>query len=160
MPPKKDHHVAVLRIIAAFKLFKSALLFLLGLGVHKIIHQDAQEFVRKIIVHIHGDPNGHYFRLVLSKISNISPAKLKMLGIAAFSYSAMFFVEGVGLAMAARWAEWMAVFTTGFFIPLEIYETTREFHWLRLVVSVANVAIVVYLIREIRRHRPTRASEL
>jgi len=160
MPPRHEHHAAVIRLIAVFKLAKAVLLLLIGLGARNLVHRDVQAFAIEVIKHIHGDPNGHHFRMIVSKLANVSPARLKLLGVAAFSYSILYFIEGTGLLLAMRWAEWMAVITTSGFIPLELYEVHKEFHWVRFVVTLLNIAIVVYLVRELMRLRAIKTGSV
>jgi uncharacterized membrane protein (DUF2068 family) len=59
-----------------------------------------------------------------------------------------------------RWAEWMAVFTTSGFIPLEIYEVFKHPHLIRLTVTVVNIAMVVYLVRELIRLRAIKTGSM
>jgi uncharacterized membrane protein (DUF2068 family) len=158
MLPRHEHHAAVIRLIAVFKLFKAIMLLFLGLGALQMVHHDVQEFARTVIRHIHGDPYGDRFRALIGSLGNISDTKLKMLGIASFSYSAMYFIEGIGLLLTMRWAEWMAVFTTSGFIPLELYEVIEHPHLVRLTVMLLNIAMVVYLIRELIRVRAIKTG--
>jgi len=55
-------------------------------------------------------------------------------------------VEGVGLWMAKRWAEYLTVIATAVFIPYEIYELTKSVTVTKLVAFLINVAAVVYLV--------------
>jgi len=160
MPPRHEHHAAVIRLIAVFKLFKAIMLLLLGLGALHLVHRDVQEFARNVIRHIHGDPYGDRFRALIGSLANVSDNRLRVLGIASFSYSAMYFIEGVGLLFTMRWAEWMAVFTTSGFIPLEIYEVFKHPHLIRLTVTVVNIAMVVYLVRELIRLRAIKTGSM
>jgi uncharacterized membrane protein (DUF2068 family) len=59
-----------------------------------------------------------------------------------------------------QWAEWMAVFTTSGFIPLEVMEVIHHVHAVRIIVLLINVAVVVYLIRELMRRRALEPSHL
>jgi uncharacterized membrane protein (DUF2068 family) len=60
-------------------------------------------------------------------------------------------VEGVGLALGERWAEWLTVVATGLLIPIEIYEVLFHFSVLKLLVLIGNVLIVAYLVWLLRR---------
>ena len=76
------------------------------------------------------------------------------LGLAAFAYAGLFGVEGVGLWLGKRWAEFLTVIATGSFIPFETYEMVRKFNAVRITALVLNVAVVIYLIYRIRaNHR-------
>ena len=60
-------------------------------------------------------------------------------------------VEGIGLWFGRRWAEYLTVIATGLLIPLEIYELARKFTTPRVVALIVNVAIVIYLIVQLRQ---------
>ena len=55
--------------------------------------------------------------------------------------------EGTGLYLRKRWARWFTIGATSSLIPIEVYEIIREPHVVRVLVFLANVAIVVYLAR-------------
>ena len=55
--------------------------------------------------------------------------------------------EGVALYLRRHWARWFTIIVTGSLIPLEVYEIVREVHPVRILVLLANVGIVVYLVR-------------
>ena len=61
--------------------------------------------------------------------------------------------EGVGLAWGKRWAEYFTIIATSSFIPLEIYEIFRHTNVTKVVVLLINVAVVWYLVLELRRHK-------
>ena len=44
----------------------------------------------------------------------------------AFAYAIVFSVEGIGLLLGSRWAEWLTVVSTGLLIPFEIYEVFHK----------------------------------
>ena len=60
-------------------------------------------------------------------------------------------MEGVGLVLRKRWAEYFVIIVTAIFIPLEIYELVQRFTLIRCGLLLANAAIVWYLIRNLRR---------
>lgn len=57
----------------------------------------------------------------------------------------MFLVEGVGLLLVKRWAEWLTVIVTTSFIPLEIWKLVRHSSAPAIVTLALNVAIAAYL---------------
>ena len=83
-----------------------------------------------------------------------------------FLYSLFLLVGGTGLAFRAKWAVWLAIGESAFFIPIEIFELIRrhspegEAHahalfthpktGIAIVLSV-NVLIVWYLFQNRRR---------
>jgi len=57
--------------------------------------------------------------------------------------------DGHGRRRAQRkpWARWFTIIATSSLIPIEVYEIVRELHPIRVFVLLANVAIVIYLVR-------------
>ena len=140
-----------LALIAIFKLFKAVMLILIGLGALHLVHRDVGETARHIVSHFRGDPDNCHLHSLLAKLTNVSPRKLEVLGVGAFIYAALFITEGTGLLLGKRWAEWLTVVSTSMFIPLEIYEVVHHANWRRGMVFAINIAIVIYLIVQLRR---------
>jgi len=61
-------------------------------------------------------------------------------------YALLQLAEGIGLWSLKRWGEYVAAVGTSVFLPLEIYELTKEVTWLKVVAFVINLALVVYLV--------------
>jgi uncharacterized membrane protein (DUF2068 family) len=76
---------------------------------------------------------------------------LKALGIGAFLYAILFAVEGVGLWFEKQWAEYLTVIATGSLLPLELYELYRRSTYSRGLTLLLNLAVLIYLIRVVRR---------
>jgi len=68
------------------------------------------------------------------------------LGDAALAYAAVFIVEGVGLVMQKRWAEWLTVIVTASFMPIEGWEIAHRPDLPRIATIIANGLIVIYLL--------------
>jgi uncharacterized membrane protein (DUF2068 family) len=76
----------------------------------------------------------------------LSAGTALLLAIGATGYAAIAVVEGIGLWLAARWGEYLAMIATSLGLPLEIYDLTRKVTALALVVLAVNLALVLYLI--------------
>jgi uncharacterized membrane protein (DUF2068 family) len=61
-------------------------------------------------------------------------------------YALLQLAEGIGLWSLKRWGEYVAAVGTSVFLPLEVYELTKEVTWLKVVAFVINIALVVYLV--------------
>jgi uncharacterized membrane protein (DUF2068 family) len=55
-------------------------------------------------------------------------------------------VEMAGPWFGKRWSEYLTFVATTAFVPLEVYELTTSFGWLKLVTFIMNVAVVIYLL--------------
>jgi uncharacterized membrane protein (DUF2068 family) len=71
--------------------------------------------------------------------------------VGTFFYALLHLVEGTGLVLRRRWAEYLTVVATGSLLPLEFYEIARKFSVLRVGVLAINLAIVAYVIARLRR---------
>ena len=62
------------------------------------------------------------------------------------AYALLQLAEGIGLWSLKRWGEYVAAVGTSVFLPLEIYELTKEVTWLKVAALVINLGLVVYLV--------------
>jgi uncharacterized membrane protein (DUF2068 family) len=67
-----------------------------------------------------------------------------------FAYSALFLVEGTGLFLQKRWAEYFTIISTSSLIPFEIYELVKNPSLLKCGALVINVAIASFLFVKVR----------
>lgn len=146
----KSSRDTLIRLIAVFKLVKVVLLIATGVGILKLIHKDIAGELDHWIAMLGLDPGSRYVSQGIQKVTSLSPAKIKELGLASFLYAALFLTEGIGLWLLQHWAEWLTVIITGSLVPLEIYEIVRHTTAMKMLVLAINVAIVVYLLLRIR----------
>jgi uncharacterized membrane protein (DUF2068 family) len=146
-------------LVAAFKLFHAVLLTALALGVHHLLRKDIAETVRHWAMALRADPHDRIVEAFIGRVSGLSHKRMEAISLALFLYAAMFLVEGVGLLLRKRWAEWMTVATTALLLPLEVHEVMRRPGSVRIAVLIANVGVVVYLIVRLRRRRSNRAVD-
>ncbi len=149
---KRRSHGRGLRLIAAFKLLKGLALLALGIGALKLLHKDVAAVVEHWVNIFQVDPHSHYIQLFLAKLSIVDDRRLKELSVGTFIYSAIFLAEGVGLALGKRWAEYLTIVTTASLLPLEVYELVKHVGIGKGVALVINLAVVAYLILELRRY--------
>jgi len=144
-------HGRGLRLIAAFKLLKGLALLALGIGVLNLLHKDVEAIAVHWINVFQVDPHSHYLQKLLEKLSILDDKRLKELSIGTFFYSALFMTEGIGLALGKRWAEYLTIISTASLLPIELYEIAKHTTIGKLVALVINLAVVAYLIFELRR---------
>jgi uncharacterized membrane protein (DUF2068 family) len=142
----------LLRLVAAFKLVKGALLILAGIGILKLVHVDPVTQLDQWVAKLGLDPGSRLVNHAIEKVTNIPPHRIKELGIATFIYAGLFLTEGIGLWLLKRWAEWFTVIATGSLLPIEAYEIYRHPSALKVLVLLLNAGIVVYLVYRIRRN--------
>jgi uncharacterized membrane protein (DUF2068 family) len=150
--PGKAAHGRGLRLIAAFKLLKACALIAVGIGALKLLHKDVAGLVEHWINVFRVDPHNHFINLLLTKLAILDDRRLKELSVGTFVYAGIFLVEGVGLALRKRWAEYFTIITTSSLLPIEIYELARKASVGRSFALALNLAVVAYLIYELRRY--------
>ena len=89
------------------------------------------------------------YDLVL-RFVGISQRSLLALAAGSFLYGAIEAAESIGLILKRRWAEYLVVLATAFFIPIEVFELAKKPTALKAATLVVNVVIVVYLVRRKR----------
>ncbi len=147
----KTAHGRGLRVIAAFKLLKALALIAVGVGALKLLHKDVAAIAEHWINVFQVDPHNHFINLLLAKLSILDDRRLKELSIGTFIYAGIFLVEGVGLALQQRWAEYFTIVTTSSLLPIEVYELVRRASVGRSLTLAINLGVVAYLIFELRR---------
>ena len=139
-----------LRVIAVFKFLKAASLIALSIGVFRTMHQDIGIRLEHWVRAMHLDPGNRHIETFLTRVSNLSPAQVKKLGLVGLVYAGLFLVEGTGLWLQRRWGEWATVVITGLLVPVEVYEIFRHPTVVKILVLLVNIAVVAYLVYRIR----------
>jgi uncharacterized membrane protein (DUF2068 family) len=137
-------------LIAIFKLIKAALLIAVGIGALKFLHRDVAATLTHWARLLRVDPDNRIVHNVMAKLFRATPRQLKELSAGTFIYAGLFSVEGVGLLLRKRWAEYFTIVTTGLLIPLEVYELAPHFSIGKVAVLLVNVGIVIYLAKRVR----------
>src|SRR5256885_718861 len=157
--PRLSEPHAGLLIIGIFKLLKCATLIAVGIGALTLLHRDAAEVVSRWLVAARIDLDSSLAQAVLSILAQLSPVRLGWISIATFAYALVFAVEGVGLIMRRRWAEYLTVIVTCSFIPFEAYELINRPNAPKAVTVAINVVVVIYLIVRLRSDKKEREAE-
>ena len=161
MPVKKRSRSrgdAVLLVIALFKFVKGALLLALAFGALSLLHKDVGSHVAHWLDQLRIDPDNRFVGTVLSKLQLIHTKELKELSALGAGYAALFLIEGTGLLLRKRWAEWLTIVATSSLMPLELYELIKEFTAIRLTVLLVNAAVVLFLIYRVRQKEGRQAE--
>jgi uncharacterized membrane protein (DUF2068 family) len=151
--PAKPERNFVLVLIALFKLVKAAGLIVAALGAwHLLAPNEAEKYATWLteLPFI----SGHSLAIrAAAWLMQLSPRSVEAIVAGALIYAALFVLEGVGLLLGKRWAEYLTASITASLIPFELYELAHKFGPIKVAALIVNVAIVVYLIRLLRRER-------
>jgi uncharacterized membrane protein (DUF2068 family) len=116
-----------------------------------LLHKDVAAIADHWINAFRVDYHNRLIHWLLAKLPLVDDKKLKALSVGTFIYAALFLTEGTGLAFRKRWAEYFTIISTASFLPLEIYEIIRHAGVANIVALLINIAVLVYLVWEIRR---------
>ena len=83
-------------------------------------------FLRPVAVHFHYDLDHSPVVDSIRKTFTYKHSTLVEVALVLLAYALVELVEGVGLWMARRWAEYLTVVATAAFLPLEVLRTGRE----------------------------------
>jgi uncharacterized membrane protein (DUF2068 family) len=147
----KERSVLGFRIIGAMKLASGILMTAAGVGLFRLLNKDLAETVEHLALRLHLDPENRLIQKAIDSIGGIDHDKVELVVLGAFCYAALHIVEGTGLLLLKRWAEYLTVIATGSLLPLEIYEVTKKISPIRLTILIVNIAIVIYLIVKLRQ---------
>ena len=153
--PAPKPRFGVLRTIALYKLVKVLLLLAVAYGELRL--RDAS-LAAKLLSWAQAQPYGLEHRIVtqlLEWFSGLSVSRIHALRMVTLAYAAVFAVEGVGLWMEKRWAEWLTVIITASLMPLEAWEIFLRPTIGKVLILLANAAVVAYLVWHVRtKNRP------
>jgi uncharacterized membrane protein (DUF2068 family) len=144
----------ILRLIAIDRAFHVVLLAGLAVLIFVFASHRAQlqRLVDKIDAAFYGSAaagRAHHAHGILHDIERLvtlNVSTLRLIGFAALAYAILEGAEAVGLWYGRRWAEYLTLVATAVFLPLEIYELTKNVTVLKVLALVVNVAIVAYLL--------------
>jgi uncharacterized membrane protein (DUF2068 family) len=147
-----------LRVVATIEAIKGLLVLAVGAGFFSLVHRDVQAIAEHIVRALHMNPASRTPRVFLELAADLTSSRLQVLALGAVAYASLHLVEAWGLWREMRWAEWLTVVAGGLYIPVEVYELTKSVTALKVALLAINVAIVVYLVRELWRGRKARAA--
>lgn len=142
-----------IRVIAVFKLVKSALFLCSALAVSRILRFGFDGAVADTLAILHVDPQSHWLHFLLTKASGINPVTFRLIATGSFLYAGLYLIEGIGLCLDRPWAEWLTIIGSLCLVPIEIYEIYEHLTLTRISILVANLIIVGFLIHHVRLKR-------
>jgi uncharacterized membrane protein (DUF2068 family) len=148
LPPALDKTAprTGLRTIAVLEATKGVLVLLAAVGLLSLRHRDMGAMAVHLVHGLHLNPEHPYPLLFLHVASQVTHAHLRNLAGGAFAYATLRFIEAYGLWHQRAWAEWLAIFSAGLYLPWEFCEVVKHATISVEVVLLLNLVIVLYLL--------------
>jgi uncharacterized membrane protein (DUF2068 family) len=136
-------------------------LLLIAAGIYLLAHTGSNfgSIANHLARTIELDPHRPFIRHIVARLGRLRRHEIAVFGAAALAYGGLELVEGGGLFLRKRWAEWLTVVATTLLIPLELYELVRKPSALKGAGLIVNILIVLYLVRVVRRREQRQADD-
>jgi|WetSurMetagenome_2_1015567.scaffolds.fasta_scaffold813216_1 uncharacterized membrane protein (DUF2068 family) len=134
-----------LKAVAVFEACKGSLVMLEGIAAFSLIHRNIQSLADQLVNHMHLNPAKHIPRIFAEAAANITDSRLIFFAFLALLYAFLRFIEAYGLWMGRKWAEWFALLSGGVYLPIELFELSKGFTWMKFTFAAVNLAVVFYL---------------
>jgi len=148
-----------LRIIALFKLAKAVLLGLSAYGARLLGNPGIIERLHEWSDTLGDRPERALVERALEYVDHLGVSALHSVVVVTGLYICLLVVEGTGLWLRKVWAEWVTVVATGSLIPFELWKLlfhAGKHKALLAGVVLVNIAILVFLVWQLRRNRRHR----
>jgi uncharacterized membrane protein (DUF2068 family) len=139
-----------IHLIAAEKVVKATIILAVSVKLLTLIGQDVHTWAVELVGRHGIDIANHYVHDLLERLVGMNDAGLIRFSTVGFGYAALLYIEGIGLWMQKRWAEYLTAIGSALLIPVEIYEIFVKFTWVRVAILAINLFIVWYLITRLR----------
>ena len=140
-----------LRLVALLEAVKGVIVIGAGFGLLTLLHRDVGQIAESLVTRLNLDPDRHLTGLFLDAAARVTDKRLWTLAALAVAYAAVRFAEAYGLWFERRWGAWLGAAGGAIYVPVEIYELIHRPGWVKAATLVVNIAIVVYLLRTLRR---------
>jgi uncharacterized membrane protein (DUF2068 family) len=131
--------------IGGLKLLKAVLFVGMGFGVIKLLHKDLADILLQLTTALRFDPENRFVNLVLEQASLLNARQLREITFALFLYAGLDVIEGIGLMLEQVWAEYFTLILTSSFLPWELYEIIRHVTIFKIVLTLVNLFVVLYI---------------
>ena len=149
----KGPHTRGLLLVGLFKLSKAVFFAAVGAGALHLVDKNLSAVVVRAIDALRIDPERRMVGVLIEKAGLISNHQLRRAGVLSILYAGVCVVEGTGLVLEKRWAEYFTVTLTALGLPWEVYELAGRYSTYKVVLLAVNLAVLLYLIEILRKKR-------
>ena len=101
---------------------------------------------------IKANPEKQFWSALAKKVGELTETGMVRAAVGTLVYSMFSLVEGVGLMFRAKWAGYLTIGESAFFIPIEVFELVKEpKNTVIWVIMLLNIFIVLYLFQNRER---------
>ncbi len=150
--PRMGHSRGLL-LVGLFKLSKAVFFTAVGAGALHLVNRDLGSVLLHVIDALGIDPERHFVTVLLNHVEFIDPHELRKAGVLSFLYATVCVVEGAGLVLEKRWAEYFTVILTVAGLPWEGFELLRKFSSYKLALLAINFGVLLYLLWILKRRK-------
>ena len=149
-----EHRGLVLWYLIFERGLKGLGLLLISFYLFTHIGSGLDSLISRIIEQLDLDSGPNLLKEAISdlvlRFVGISQSSLMALAVGSLIYGVIESAESIGLVLKRRWAEYLVVLATAFFIPVEVVELAHKPTLLKAAAFVINVVVVIYLVRRKR----------
>ncbi len=146
-------HERGLLLVGLFKLSKAIFFTAVGAGALDLMNKNISDVVMRVIDALRIDPERHFVGILMEHVGVIDSHQLKRAGILSFLYAMVCVVEGTGLMLEKRWAEYFTVTLTSLGLPWEAYELFHRYSPYKVGLLVINIVVLIYLVWILKKRR-------
>jgi uncharacterized membrane protein (DUF2068 family) len=147
------------RLIVAYKFARGALGLVLAAALGVAAFRDDGTWLLELAGVVRAHFTGMWSMRLADLLVRASSAHSLGIGAAALTADGTFVLfEAWALRRGFPWAPWLVIVATSALLPFEAYELSRGVRAGRLAFFVANVAVVVYLVRRRLAERSSVSS--
>ena len=146
-------HERGLLLVGLFKLSKAIFFTAVGAGALNLMNKNISDVTMHIIDALRIDPERHFVGILMEHVGLIQPNQLRRAGILSFMYAAVCVVEGTGLMLEKRWAEYFTVILTAMGLPWESYELVERYSPYKVVLLLINLGVLLYVLWILKKRR-------
>jgi uncharacterized membrane protein (DUF2068 family) len=139
-----------LRAVAVFEALKGTLALLAAGGLFYLIPHDFRHLAVELVGRLHLNPGKSYPNVFVRILEDTSNTQLWLIACLVVVYATVRFAEAYGLWRSLAWAEWLAAASGAIYVPVEVYELSRGFSWIKLAALALNMAIVAFMVFALR----------
>jgi uncharacterized membrane protein (DUF2068 family) len=147
------------KVIGALKLLSGLIAVVAGIGAVRFLAHDPGAKLERVVTHLGLDPQNNLIHTAIAALTGMDRNRLRAIAAGTFFYAFLHTLEGIGLILEKTWAGYLVVIATSTLVPFEIYEIARRPTALRFSLFFLNVAMVIYLIVNLRKERLNRERQ-